>query len=195
MQNYLANDIVDVLSFWVFSDIFEEAGLYPYPYSTTWMPVDGLMNVYGVPKPSYRAFQLMHWTGDQLVETQPNTMYSNTSTVGVFAVTGNNTSIFVVNWNVMNQTIQEESVQVTVSGLANPANLTATIYWIDELHTTSYQAWLDMGEPVYLTPKEVLLLQQASALVPTALQLSVSGDSVVFEITVAPNSVANIIIQ
>ena len=54
LQNYLANNIVDILSFWVFTDIFEEGGMYPDPYSTGFMPVDGLMNVYGIPKPSYR---------------------------------------------------------------------------------------------------------------------------------------------
>lgn len=109
-QNFLANGVVDVLSFWLFSDIFEEGGLYPQPYSTTWMPVDGLMNVYGVPKPNYRAFQLLHWTGSTLVETTPNTFHNDNETVGVFAVTGSNTSIFIVNWNVMHQPIKQETV-------------------------------------------------------------------------------------
>ncbi len=43
-QNYLANGIVDILSFWVFSDIFEEAGLYPDPYSTVSWNENGLAN-------------------------------------------------------------------------------------------------------------------------------------------------------
>jgi xylan 1,4-beta-xylosidase len=33
-QNYLASGVVDALSWWPFSDIFEEAGLYPDPYPT-----------------------------------------------------------------------------------------------------------------------------------------------------------------
>jgi beta-xylosidase len=52
--------VVDTLSFWPFSDLFEEAGLYGIPYNYGYgMPVDGLMNVYGTPKPNYRAFQLL----------------------------------------------------------------------------------------------------------------------------------------
>eukprot|EP00026_Physarum_polycephalum_P014726 Phypoly_transcript_15273.p1 GENE.Phypoly_transcript_15273~~Phypoly_transcript_15273.p1 ORF type:complete len:258 (-),score=34.68 Phypoly_transcript_15273:8-781(-) len=196
LQNYLANNIVDILSFWVFSDIFEEAGLYPDPYSTGFMPVDGLMNVYGIPKPSYRAFELLHWTGNQLVDTQPNTMYTNNETVGVFAVTGNNTSIFVVNFNVPTQNITQESVHVTVSGLANPSQRTATMYIIDSTHTTSFPTWMALGQPLYLTPKQVLLLQQASVLIPQPIALTVNADNTLsFDLVIAPEAVVNVIIQ
>lgn len=44
--------VVDLMSYWTFSDIFEEAG-----WPTTNIPFHngfGLMNVFGVPKPGYR---------------------------------------------------------------------------------------------------------------------------------------------
>ncbi len=66
-------------------------------------------------------------------------MYSNNETVGVFAVTGNNTSIFVVNWNVMHYNISQETVKVVVGGLENPSKRVAIAYWIDSTHTNSYQ--------------------------------------------------------
>jgi hypothetical protein len=76
------------------------------------------------------------------VDTQPNTLYSNNQTVGVFAVTGNHTSIFVVNWNVMGHNITQESVHVTVLGITNPSSRVGVAYWIDETNTTSYHSIL-----------------------------------------------------
>lgn len=42
-------------------------GLYSMPFNA---PVAGLQNIYGVPKPSYRAFQLLHWTGNTLLDVR-----------------------------------------------------------------------------------------------------------------------------
>eukprot|EP01114_Cavostelium_apophysatum_P010264 TRINITY_DN2378_c0_g1_i1.p1 TRINITY_DN2378_c0_g1~~TRINITY_DN2378_c0_g1_i1.p1 ORF type:complete len:500 (-),score=102.80 TRINITY_DN2378_c0_g1_i1:57-1556(-) len=196
-QNYMANNVVDALSWWPFSDIFEENGLFPDPFlatPTSFMPVDGLMNVYGIPKPSYRAFQLLHWTGDQLVQTTPDTLYSNNDTVGVFAVAGNNTSIFVVNWNVMNDPISAEDVEVTVL-IDNPESLSAVAFYIDQNHTTAYPAWVEMGSPLYLTPKQVAVLNLESELVPQPLALEVNSGSVAFTVTVQPNALVNVILS
>ena len=158
------------------------------------MPVDGLMNVYGIPKPNYRAFQLLHWSGDTLVKTTPDLFYNNNETVGVFAVTGNNTSIFIVNWNVMNQPITQQVVQVNVTDVSAIYSR-AVIYQIDEKNSNSYSLWVSMGKPLYLTPKQVSLLSEQSELVPQPLQLkSLDITTVQFEVTIPPNSLINVVI-
>src|SRR5207244_12389006 len=48
--------VVDAYSFWTFSDIFEEN----YFSSTPFHGGFGLLNVHGIAKPTYRAFQLLH---------------------------------------------------------------------------------------------------------------------------------------
>eukprot|EP01116_Phalansterium_solitarium_P004571 TRINITY_DN155_c0_g2_i1.p1 TRINITY_DN155_c0_g2~~TRINITY_DN155_c0_g2_i1.p1 ORF type:complete len:500 (-),score=208.29 TRINITY_DN155_c0_g2_i1:253-1752(-) len=192
-QNYAVNGVVDLLSWWPFSDIFEEGGLYPDPYDIDGLPVDGLVNVYGIPKPSYRAFELMHWTGTQLVNTTPD--FFADPTVGVFAVTGNNTSVFVVNWNVKQQPIVAETVNVTVTGLADPSAARAVAYYIDDTHANAYPTWLAMGSPAYLTPKQVAVLNAASELQPEPLALTVSGNVVSFVLTVPANALVNVIIS
>ena len=50
--------ITDVLSWWTFSDIFEEET--SVEKHTEYMNVYGLMTVSGIPKPGWRAFQLLH---------------------------------------------------------------------------------------------------------------------------------------
>jgi xylan 1,4-beta-xylosidase len=191
-QNYMLNNVVDALAWWPFTDIFEEAGLYPDPYNNEWMPVDGLMNVYGIPKPNYRAFQLLHWSGNQLVETTPNLFNSDVETVGVFAVTGNQTSIFIVNWNVKNQPIDDAVVTVTVTGTKSTK---AVVYLIDEMNANAYPTWVELGSPSYLNPKQVNVLNKASELVAKDIQIqSIDSDTIQFEIKVPGNTVANVVL-
>jgi len=57
----------DYFSYWVVSDIFEEMG-----FPTVDIPFHGgfgLLTIYQIPKPSYRAFQLLHETGTERVAT------------------------------------------------------------------------------------------------------------------------------
>src|SRR2546430_7033871 len=53
--------LVEGYSFWTFSDIFEEN----YFPSVTFHGGFGLMNLHGIPKPTYRAFQLLHALGTE----------------------------------------------------------------------------------------------------------------------------------
>jgi xylan 1,4-beta-xylosidase len=52
---------VEGYSFWTFSDIFEENHFPSVPFHGGF----GLFNLYGIPKPIYRAFQLLHQLGTE----------------------------------------------------------------------------------------------------------------------------------
>lgn len=56
--------IMDGASFWCFSDIFEESTFFPQPFTGSF----GLMNIYGIPKPSYWAFYLLNRLGDERLD-------------------------------------------------------------------------------------------------------------------------------
>jgi xylan 1,4-beta-xylosidase len=197
-QNYLARGTVQALSWWPFSDLFEEGGLYPTPFPSsakTFMPVDGLMNVYGIPKPSYRAFQLLHWTGNELLKTTPDTFESDIETLGVFAVGGNGTSVFLVNWNVKNQPITDRTVKVEIFGFSDPHLIAAQVFYVDSRNTTALPAWSKMGMPEYITAKQVAQLKIASELVPVTLNLEFTSNSVSFVVTVEANSLVNVVLN
>lgn len=50
------------LSYWAVSDVFEES-FFPV-HNESFHGMFGLINLHGVPKPTYRAYQLLHETGD-----------------------------------------------------------------------------------------------------------------------------------
>jgi len=54
-----ASDLVEGYSFWTFSDIFEE---HDFP-SVLFHGGFGLLTLHGIPKPAYRAFELLHRLG------------------------------------------------------------------------------------------------------------------------------------
>ena len=58
-----ANGLVEGYSFWTFSDIFEENYFPSVPFHGGF----GLLNLHGIAKPTYRAFELLHQLGDELL--------------------------------------------------------------------------------------------------------------------------------
>jgi len=74
------------LSYWAFSDVFEEV-FFPV-HNESFHGMFGLINLHGVPKPTYRAYQLLHETGDERFNAVHQTSASGfcVNTTGVLAV-------------------------------------------------------------------------------------------------------------
>jgi xylan 1,4-beta-xylosidase len=56
--------LVDVMSYWTFSDVFEEQGVVKTPFYGGY----GLIAEDGIPKPAFNAFKLLHQLGDQRID-------------------------------------------------------------------------------------------------------------------------------
>jgi len=91
---------VDMLSWWTFTDIFEEGWMRSMPFQNGY----GLMTVNGVPKPSWRAFELLAHAGSRRLEVTGAAPHDINSTLTVLATIGTSTagsselSIFVADW-------------------------------------------------------------------------------------------------
>src|SRR5437667_35951 len=74
MGPWLANTIrlcdgqADIMSYWSFSDVFEEQGVVKTPFYGGY----GLMAAGNIPKPAYLAFELLHKLGDQRIALDSN---------------------------------------------------------------------------------------------------------------------------
>ena len=177
--------VVSGYSFWTFTDIFEENYFPSVPFHGGF----GLLNLYGVPKPVYRAFELLHGLGDCLYPVQ-----GTHDTVDVWVSGGDScVTVFVTNYAMPRHQIATESVRVRLAGAQRP--LSAMLSRIDDDHVNPRRAWEEMGEPNYPNPHQVEAMHAASALRPQAHPLCVAEDHIGFDLAMPPQSVASLKIE
>ena len=167
--------LVDVYSFWTFSDIFEENGQRPGEFHGGF----GLLTLHDIPKPVYRAFQLMHSLGDTRLKAD-----GEQGTVGL-AVTEADGVIkaLVYNYDVPENPPAAEDVTLRLAGAGI---IRAEILRIDDDHANPYPRWVKMGSPDYPTDEQIQRLIAESALIPEPVEAE--GDEVSFRLP--PNGVA-----
>ncbi len=169
-------------SFWTFSDIFEENYFPSVPFHGGF----GLLNLYGVPKPVYRAFQLLHHLGENQLEVE-----GRHSTVDVWVVRKDHAAtILLCNLAMPRHAIQTEMVEVTLPGAPLPRR--SWIERIDEEHANPRRDWEEMGKPEYLSPWQVRRLETASRVDQEDVAWKRESGAVHFSASLPPQSLAAI---
>ena len=176
-----AVDHVDGYAFWGVSDIFAEDYFPSVPFHGGF----GLLNVHGIPKPTYRAFELLHGLGSERWEVE-----GAHDTVDAWVVRGEGEiTILVTNHAPPRHPIRAERVVVELSGTGAP--LGGWIRRLDADHANPKRAWQDMGSPEYLSEAEVGTLEAASRLVVEPIAWR-HGEGIAVECTLPPHAVAAI---
>ena len=172
--------LVSGYSFWTFTDIFEENYFPSVPFHGGF----GLLNLHGIPKPVYRAFELLHGLGDCLYAVR-----GSHATADVRVSGGDGcVTVFLTNYAMPRHKIAPESVRVRLVGAPPPVS--ALLSRIDEDHANPRRAWQDMGEPDYLSPRQVEALHAASTLSPQPHPLRVTEGRIEFDLVMPAQSVA-----
>jgi len=180
-----AKDLVDGYSFWSFSDIFEENYFPSRPFHGGF----GLLSLHGIPKPTYRGFQLLHDLGteqslvDGLHETVDCTVIRKQSTV----------TVLLTNHTTPGHSIETEHIEIRLSNAFEP--VTAHVQRIDDEHVNPRRLWEEMGQPEYLDLKQVEQLEVASRLVHQKQLISYEDGILSLETNVPPHGVASITIE
>jgi xylan 1,4-beta-xylosidase len=180
-----ANGLVDGYSFWTFSDIFEEEDFPSAPFHGGF----GLLTLHGIPKPTYRAFELLHNLGDRqslvdgLHETVDCSVIQKESGV----------TVLLTNHTTPGHSIETEQVELRLDNAREP--LAAKIQRIDEEHANPKRLWVEMGQPEYLSSKDVERLEEASRLVDQKQSISFHDGSVLLKASLPPHAVAAITIE
>src|SRR5205807_10564277 len=118
------NGLVDGYSFWTFSDIFEEN----YFSSTPFHGGFGLLNVHGIAKPTYRAFQLLHRLG-----TKQLMVDGLHETVNVWVIRSDEKlTVLMTNHALPGHSIESERISMRLLNASKP--YAAWIDRIDEDH-------------------------------------------------------------
>lgn len=185
------DDVVDAYSYWTFSDIFEENYFPSVPFHGGF----GLLNLHGVAKPIYRAFQFMRELGDVQFPVE-----GSHETVAVWVgqkrdEADGSTRLLLINQAMPRHPISEEPVQLRLAGTGGRRPRSAQISPIDEDHCNPERAWRQMGHPEYLSNAALEEIHVASEPKPEALAFSEEGGAVLIEITLPPQSLAFISIE
>jgi len=177
---------LDVLSFWTFSDVFEEGGFASVPYHAGY----GMQTYNAIPKLVYRSFQLVN----SLLSTAVLLQTSGTVDIAV-TVDKSSVVILLVNYNWLSQPIAAESVTVALKGLkCTPTAVVLTT--LDESTSNSKAAWEAMGSPTYLNATQIASLTAASQFAPVNAQFSTDGKGgLTFSATLQPYSVSQAVLQ
>jgi len=170
---------VQMLSFWTFSDVFEEGGPIPQPFEGQF----GLRAKGGINKPSYYAYGLLHQLGDRrLANDAKNVIVTRTADGG----------IAIALWNLVDPDQKGTTRQVDLSLSGVPATSQATIQRVDDDHGNVLPRYAAMGKPLDPTPDQVDRLNRETAL-PAAEQTQLHGGKL--ELTLTANALTLIKIQ
>jgi xylan 1,4-beta-xylosidase len=171
--------LTEMMSFWTFSDVFEESGPIPRPFIGDF----GLRAKGGINKPSYYAFQLLHELGSKRLTN---------SATDVIATDGTNGEVEVAAWNLVDPGAppREKTIELVFQHV--PPNAHVSLQEIDENHGNVLAAYSAMGSPVDPTPEQVERLNHASEL-PPAVEETLSAGKL--EIKLSANALALIKVQ
>ena len=145
------DSLTQMLSFWTFSDVFEEQGIVKQPFYGGF----GLIAAGGIPKPSFYAFQVLHRLGDQRLENgNPNVLVTKTG----------EGFLVVAVWNIANpgSTAALATVKLDFKGVKPDSRI--SISRVDEAHGNALGLYEKIGKPRYPTEDQIRELREDSTL-------------------------------
>jgi xylan 1,4-beta-xylosidase len=144
--------LVDSMSYWSFSDVFEEQGVVKTPFYGGY----GLIAEDGIPKPAFNAFKLLHKLGDERINLD--------SSSGLLTRRKDGTLVLAV-WNYAppEQAGTTRTVTLRLKG-TNAKH--ALISRLDHDHGDFHSVYEKIGGPRYPSPKQIEELRHAADLPP-----------------------------
>ena len=177
-----ARGLVQGYSYWTFSDIFEENYFPSVPFQGGF----GLLNIHGIAKPAYRAYELLHSLGTELLSVE-----GNHETVDAWLVAREKSGILMLtNFALPRHPIDTQPVSFLLKGADSVTS--AKIRRIDLEHANAKRHWEQIGKPEYLSAEMVAQLDAASQLKPEAQPVARDSRGFRIDVTMPPQSIAAI---
>lgn len=173
----LADDIrqcdglVTMMSFWTFSDVFEEGGPKREPFDGGF----GLMAMGGIKKPSYSAFGLLHQLGNERIAQDASNVLVTRRPDG---------SLVIAAWNLVDPDRKGEirNIEFKINGV--PSDSTVRVHRADSNHGNTLAAYKDMGSPRYPTQAQVRELNRKAEEASTQDDLRLSNGAIKLKLPV-----------
>jgi xylan 1,4-beta-xylosidase len=166
--------LVDMMSYWTFSDVFEEQGVVKRPFYGGY----GLIAEDGLPKPAFNAFKLLHRLGDTRIPVNGDDILATRRADGrlVMAV-----------WNLSAPGGNGESKDIVLQLNSLAGKNQAFVYRLDADHGSLLKAYAEMGSPADPTPAQVQSLRHAARLLAPESRSIQNGR---IELQLPPNALA-----
>jgi xylan 1,4-beta-xylosidase len=185
----LCEGMAQGMSYWTYSDLFEEPG----PPTTPFQGGFGLVNPEGIRKPAFFAYKYLHaLQGDSLATNDPEAMLSTKD--------GNFTGVIwdfeqpdqeVSNRSFYTKVIPDHPaapVQLRVTHLVPSAAYRLTVYRTGYRANDAYTAYLEMGSPQELTAAQIAHLNNLTRDLPETDKVVLSGADGIVEFSVGMRS-------
>ncbi|HTP38198.1 MAG TPA: hypothetical protein VMI92_01370 [Steroidobacteraceae bacterium] len=145
--------LVDSMSYWTFSDVFEEQGVIKTPFFGGF----GLLSVGGVPKPAFNAFKLLHALGSERLAVDDESVLVTRRADG---------TVVLAAWNYAppHGPAAARTLRLRFQDLAAK---TATITEIDAKRGDFHDAYAAMGSPDFPTTAQLAKLRKAADVPPS----------------------------
>ena len=147
--------LVEVMSYWTFSDVFEEQGVVKTPFYGGF----GLLSEYGIPKPAFNAFKLLHRLGEQRIAIHSDSALLTKKKDG---------SLVIAVWNYAPPEHAGAAKTVTLHFQSGHYKH-ALVSTVDPDHGDVHSIYEKMGSPHYLSQAQIQQLKHAAE-IPTPVE-------------------------
>jgi xylan 1,4-beta-xylosidase len=153
--------LTDMMSYWTFSDVFEEQGVVKRPFHGGF----GLIAAGGIPKPVFNAFKILHGLGTERYEADSEHALVTQRADGAFVI---------ALWNYVPPGGSGAPVTISLR-LRHFTARSARVLRLDAEHGDVGGAYHRIGSPTYPTPAQLERLVMASAL-PAPQEMPIVDD-------------------
>ncbi len=149
--------MTEMMSYWTFSDVFEEQGVVKTPFYGGF----GLVAEDGIPKPAFDVFELLHRLGTERLPAAAG---------DVLATRRRDGTLVIAAWNLVEPGADgaEKEIAFELKGVAAKAR--ATIRRVDAAHGDTLDAWKRMGSPKNPTREQIAELKKAAGVGPPQVE-------------------------
>jgi xylan 1,4-beta-xylosidase len=165
--------LADMMSYWTFSDVFEEQGVVSRPFYGGF----GLIAAGGIPKPAFNVFKMLHGLGEERLDADSEHALVTRRSDGTFVIA-------LWNYAAPGETGTPSEM---VLRLPHFSARSAKITRLDADHGDAHSEYVRMGSPLTLSRAQSDVLAKAAAL-PPPLETAISEQRL--SIALPPNALA-----
>jgi xylan 1,4-beta-xylosidase len=142
--------LVNEMSYWTFSDVFEEQGVVKRPFYGGF----GLIAAGDIPKPAFNAFKVLHFLGDKRIELNSDSALVTRRKDG---------ALVIALWNLVAPDASGPAKTVILD-VKNAKSSSVSLWRVDRQHGDVRVAYEAMGSPQYPTMDQLAKLRKESEL-------------------------------